>query len=96
MKSNSTNTPQPPKAPPKNFSHFHIEHDVGPNAFYPELCINIDDEGDVIVASEDGSLMLSYAQAHALLFKLSQELIAYDRSFGYRPRNSIKEVTNER
>lgn len=84
---------EPSNRTPKNqFATFIVPEDASATAHCEALKVDIDGEGDVWLVQEKHKILLTYVQAHALVLNLSQKLISFDRAFGYRPRNSLKEV----
>lgn len=77
-----------------DFIHFTVPADTTENCIYCEMYVGLDEDGDVMIASEDGTVMFSYAQAHALLLHLGQKLKAFDRSFGFK-HGPLKVVNND-
>lgn len=63
-----------------NIEHFTVPDEQGANAHYPELMVSIDDDGDVWLTNEEGSLLLSLNQAFILHFNLGQMLVGNARN----------------
>lgn len=61
---------------------------------YPQVVVEIDDDGDAYINDGQAQMLLSYAQVHALMAVLSQQMIAYDRTFGLRPKTFLKAVND--
>lgn len=73
---------------------FIIPADENHTGIYPQVHVDVDEDGDLSIRDDEGCLLLSYAQAHALLMKAGQVLIEYDRSFGFKP-NPPKAISND-
>lgn len=63
-----------------SIEYFTVPDEQGANAHYPELTVSIDDEGDVWVINEEGSLLISLNQAFILHFQLGQMLVGNARN----------------
>lgn len=75
---------------------FTIAAEQGAKAVYPEISVSIDDEEDVWVSNEDGTLLISLDQAFHLHFKLGQLLIANARNtYGRHVYQSLQYAATE-
>lgn len=73
-----------------------IQQDATEACIYSPVEVTIDDEGDVWLLSDDGTLMFSLAQAYTLAAQLGQALIEFQRSWGARDLHaSTKAIAND-
>ncbi|MBB4039121.1 hypothetical protein GGR34_000756 [Microvirga flocculans] len=75
---------------------FSIAGEQGPRAYYSPMEVSIDDDGDVWIGNEDGTLLISLDQAFHLHFKLGQLLIANARNtYGRNTYQSLQYAAQE-